>query len=57
MKICTLAAYKILTKNVNFGVSECFSGHVISQNMEFVRLAISLLFLKIETSGFDQKIL
>ena len=57
MKLCTLAAYKILTKNLHFGVSECISGHVISQNIKFVRLAISQLFLKKETSGFDQKIL
>ena len=44
-----------LTKNLNFGISHCISGHVISQNMEFIRLAISQPFLKIETSGLDQE--
>ena len=57
MKLCILVAYKLLTKNLNFGVSQCISGHVISQNMEFIRLAISQSFLKIETSGLEQKIL
>ena len=57
MKLCMLVAYKFLTKNLNFGVSQCISGHVISQNMEFIRLAISQPFLKIETSGLDEKIL
>ena len=57
MKLCILVAYKFLTKKLNFGVSQCISGHVISQNMEFIRLAISQPFLKIETSGLDQKIL
>ena len=55
MTLCILVAYKFLTKNLNFGVSQCISGHVISQNMEFIRLAISQPFLKIETSGLDQK--
>ena len=57
MKLGILVAYKFLTKNINFGVTQCISGHVISQNMEFIRLAISQPFLKIETSGLDQKIL
>ena len=57
MKLCILVAYKLLTKKLNFGVSQCISGHVISQNMEFIRLAISQSFLKMETSGLDQKIL
>ena len=57
MKLCILVAYKVLTKNFIFGVSQCISGHVISKNMEFIRLAISQPFLKIETSGLDQKIL
>ena len=57
MKLCILAACKFLTKNLNFRVSQCISGHVISQNMEFIRLTISQPFLKIETSGLDQKIL
>ena len=57
MKLCILVAYKFLTKDINFGVTQCISGHVISQNMEFIRLAISQPFLKIETSGLDQKII
>ena len=57
MKLGILVAYKFLIKNINFGVTQCISGHVISQNMEFIRLAISQPFLKIETSGLDQKIL
>ena len=56
MKLGILVAYKFLTKNINFGVTQCISGHVISQSMEFIRLAISQPFLKIETSGLDQKI-
>ena len=55
MKLGILVAYKFLTKNINFGVTQCISGHVISQNMEFIKLAISQPFLKIETSGLDQK--
>ena len=57
MKLCILVACKFLTKNLNFRVSQCISGHVISQNVEFIRLTISQPFLKIETSGLDQKIL
>ena len=56
MKLCILVAYKFLIKNLNFGVSQYISGHVILQNMEIIRLAISQLFLKIETSGLDQKL-
>ena len=56
MKLCILVAYKFLIKKLNFGVNQCISGHVISQNMEFIRLAISQPFLKIETSDLDQKI-
>ena len=55
MKLCILVAYKFLIKNLNFGVNQCISGHVILQNMKFIRLAISQPFLKIETSGLDQK--
>ena len=51
-----LVAYKFLTKCKIF-CSQCISGHVISRNMEFITLAISQPFLKIETSGLDQKIL
>ena len=54
MKLYILVGYKCLIINLNFGVSQCISGHVISQNMEFIRLAISHPFLKIETSGLDQ---
>ena len=57
MKLCILVAYKFLTKKFNFGDSQCNSGHVTSQNMEFIRMAIYQPFLKIETSGLDQKIL
>ena len=57
MKLCIFVACKFLTKNFHFWVSQCISGHVISQNMEFIRLTISQPFLKIETSGLDQKIL
>ena len=53
MKLCNLVAYKFLTKNVNFGVNQCISGNVVSQNMEFIRLAISQPFLTIETSGLN----
>ena len=56
MKLCILAGYKFLIKNLNFGVNRSISGHVILQNMEFIRLAISQPFLKIETSDLDQKI-
>ena len=52
MKLGILVAYKFLQKRV----SQCISGHVISQNMEFIRSAISQPLLKIETSGLDQKI-
>ena len=57
MKLCILVAYKFLIKNLNFGVNQCISGHVILQNMKFIRLAISQPFLKIETSGLNQTIL
>ena len=40
MKLCILVAYEFLTKNLNFGVSKCISGHVISQNIQFIKLAI-----------------
>ena len=48
MKLGILVGYKFLIKNFNFGVNQCISGHVILQNMKFI---------KIETSGLDQKIL
>ena len=57
MKLCILVAYKFLIKKMYFGVNQCISGHVILQNMKFIRLAISQPFLMIETSGLDQKIL
>ena len=56
IKICILVAYKFLKKYINFEVSQCISGHVISQNTEFIRLTISQPFLKIETFDLDQKI-
>ena len=57
MKLCILVAYMFLIKKINFRVNQCISGHVLSQNMEFIRLVLSQLFLKIETSGLDQTIL
>ena len=57
MKLCILVAYMFLIKKINFGVNQCISGHVISQNMKFIRLAIFQPFLKIEISGLDQNIL
>ena len=57
MKLCILVPDKFLEKKLNFGVNQCVFGHVISQNTEFIRFAISQPFLKIETSGLDQKIL
>ena len=56
-KLCILVAYKFFTKKFHFGFSQCISGHVISQNMDFIRLAISEQLLKTETSGLDQEIL
>ena len=55
MKLCILLGYKFLITNLNFGVNQCITGHVESQNMEYIRLAISQPFLKIDTSGLDQK--
>ena len=55
MKLCILVAYNFLNKDLNFGVNQCISGHVILQNIKFIRLTISEPFLKIETSGLDQK--
>ena len=40
MKVCILVAYKFLIKKLNFGVNQCISGYVISQNKEFIRLNI-----------------
>ena len=57
MKLCILVTYKFFIKKLNFGVNRWISGHVILQNIKFIRLAISRPFLKIETSGLDQKIL
>ena len=57
MELCILVGYKFLRRILNFGVNQCISDHVTSQNVEFIRLAISQPFLKIETSGLDQKIL
>ena len=57
MKLCILVAYKFFTKKIIFGFSQCISGHVISHNIDFIRLARSEPFLKTETSGLDQEIL
>ena len=55
MKLCIFVAYKFFTKYLNFGFSQCISSHVISQNMKFIRLAISQPFLKTKTFSLDQK--
>ena len=47
----------LLGTTSNYLISEHFKACVILQNMKFIRLAISQPFLKIETSGLDQKIL
>ena len=57
MELCILVGYMFLIRILNFGVNQCISGHVISQNVEFIRLAISQPYLKIEISGFHQKTL
>ena len=45
MKLCIFVAYKFLIKKFNFGVNRCIYGHVILQNMKFIRLAhISAIF-------------
>ena len=44
MKLRILVAYKFLTKNLNFRVRQYISCHMISQNMEFIGLAISQPF-------------
>ena len=48
MKVCILVGYKFFIKNLNFGVNQCISGHVILQYMKFIRFAISQPFLKID---------
>ena len=55
MKLCILVACKFLTKKFNFRVSQCISGHVISQNMEFIRLTISQSFFKDRDFWFGPK--
>ena len=55
MKLCILVGYKFLIKKLNFGVNQCILGHVISQNMEFIRLAISQPFLRIENLVWTKK--
>ena len=55
MKLCILVACKFLIKNLNFGVNQCISGHLILQNMKIIRFAISQPFLKIETFGWTKK--
>ena len=55
MKLCILVAYKFLIKNLNFGVNQCISGHVILQNMKFIRLAISQPFFKDRDFWFGPK--
>ena len=38
MKLCILVAYKFLIKNLNFGVNQCISGHVIVQKHEIYKI-------------------
>ena len=56
MKLCILVGYKFLIKFFNFLVNQYISGHMISPNVKFIRLAISQPFIKIETSGLELKI-
>ena len=44
-------------KNQFWDQSVYFSGHVISQNVEFITLAISQPILKTQTFGLDHKII
>ena len=55
MKLCILVACKFLTKKLNFWVSQCISGYVISKNMEFIRLTISQPFFKDRDFWFEPK--
>ena len=45
MELCILVGYKFLRRVLNFGVNQCISDHVTSQNVEFITLAISQPFL------------
>ena len=40
IKICIVVVYRILIKKLNSGVNQYTSGHVISQNVEFIKLII-----------------
>ena len=44
MKLRILVRYKFLIKKLNFGVNQCISGHVTSQNVEFKITLISGIF-------------
>ena len=45
MKLCILVAYKFLNKNLNFGVNQCISGHVILKKHEIYKIGhISAIF-------------
>ena len=55
MKLGISVGYKFLVENLNFGVNQCISGHVISQNMEFIRLAISQPLFKDRDFWFGPK--
>ena len=57
MKLCILVGYKFPIKNLNFGVNQCISGHVLSQNMEIIRFAISQHFIKDGDFWFGPKII
>ena len=51
IKFYILVVYRFLIKIL--GVNQCTSGHVIPQNMKFIRLAKYQPIFKIETSGLD----
>ena len=55
MKVCILVACKFLIKNLNFGVNQCISGHVILQNMKFIGFVISQAIFKDRDFWFGPK--
>ena len=53
--MCILVAYKFLIKNLNFGVNQCISGHVILQNMKFIRFRHTSAIFKDRDFWFGPK--
>ena len=41
MKLCILVTYKFLTKNYNFGVSQCIFGHV-GHHSDVISLCVNI---------------